>query len=144
MPAGSYFINGGRSRQVNEADLLDAVQSGHLDGAALDVFAVEPLPEAHPLWAEDRISIWPHVAAQTNPDTAADQVSRAIQAVLDGGVPDHVVNKAREVNERPQPASVYTQSWSAIPLPHRLLAGRVVQINSRPSHQYGPSSPPGL
>ena len=95
MPAGSYFINGGRGRQVNETDLLDAVQSGHLDGAALDVFAVEPLPEAHPFWAEDRISIWPHVAAQTNPDTAADQVSRAIQAVLDGGVPDHVVNKAR-------------------------------------------------
>ena len=95
MPAGSYFINGGRGRQVNEDDLLEAVRSGHLEGAALDVFAVEPLPEAHPFWAEDRISVWPHVAAQTNPDTAADQVSRAIRTVLDGGVPDNVIDKDR-------------------------------------------------
>ena len=93
MPAGSYFINGGRGRQVNEDDLLAAIRSGHLDGAALDVFVNEPLPQTHPFWAEDRISIWPHVAAQTNPDTAADQVAHAIQAVLSGRQPDHIVDQ---------------------------------------------------
>lgn len=93
MPAGSYFINGGRGRQVNEDDLLAAVRSGHLDGAALDVFVNEPLPQSHPFWTEDRISVWPHVAAQTNPDTAADQVAQAIRAVLNGDSPDHRVDK---------------------------------------------------
>ena len=92
MPAGSYFINGGRGRHVKEDDLLNAVRSGQLAGAALDVFVEEPLPEAHPFWSEPRISIWPHVAAQTNPDTAADQVAQAISQVLAGGQPDHIVD----------------------------------------------------
>lgn len=95
MPAGSYFINGGRGRQVVEKDLLDAIQSGHLEGAALDVFTKEPLPDTHPFWAEPRISVWPHVAAQTNPDTAADQVAGAIQTVLTGGQPEHAIDKNR-------------------------------------------------
>ena len=95
MPAGSYFINGGRGRHVVEDDLLAAVRSGHLDGAALDVFVREPLPEPHPFWAEPRISIWPHVAAQTNPDTAADQVARAVQAVMSGQMPENTVDKNR-------------------------------------------------
>ena len=92
MPAGSYFINGGRGRHVQEDDLLNAVRSGQLAGAALDVFVEEPLPETHLFWSEPRISIWPHVAAQTNPDTAADQVATAISTVLAGGQPEHVVD----------------------------------------------------
>jgi len=95
MPAGSYFINAGRGRQVQEDDLLNAVCSGQLAGAALDVFVEEPLPEAHPFWSEPRISIWPHVAAQTNPDTAADQVAQAISAVLAGRQPGHIVDQNR-------------------------------------------------
>ena len=75
-----------------EDDLLNAVRSGQLAGAALDVFVEEPLPETHLFWSEPRISIWPHVAAQTNPDTAADQVAQAISKVLAGGQPDHVVD----------------------------------------------------
>ena len=95
MPAGSYFINGGRGRHVQEDELMNAVRSGQLAGAALDVFVEEPLPEAHPFWSEPRISIWPHVAAQTNPDTAADQVSQAISIVLAGGQPNYIVNRKR-------------------------------------------------
>jgi glyoxylate/hydroxypyruvate reductase A len=49
-------------------------------GACLDVFVEEPLPPQHPFWDEPAITIWPHVAAQTNPDTAADQVAAAIVA----------------------------------------------------------------
>ena len=95
MPAGSYFINAGRGHQVEEDALLNAVRSGHLSGAALDVFVEEPLPDTHPFWTETRIAIWPHVAAQTNPDTAADQVAQAISTVLAGGQPEHIVDKVR-------------------------------------------------
>ena len=95
MPAGSLFINGGRGKQVVEADLLAAIQSGHLGGAALDVFAVEPLPSSHPFWDEPKITLWPHVAAQTNPKTAAKQVAAAITAVLAGKVPDNRVDPER-------------------------------------------------
>ena len=95
MPAGSYFINGGRGQHVKEDDLLRAVRSGHLAGAALDVFVQEPLPDTHPFWSEPRISIWPHVAAQTNPDTAADQVALAISTVLAGRQPEHLVDQIR-------------------------------------------------
>ena len=93
MQKGAYFVNGGRGRQVNEADLLDAVHNGQLSGAALDVFATEPLPVDHPFWAEDKITIWPHVAAQTNPNTAAQQVSDAILKSLKGEPPLNQVNR---------------------------------------------------
>ena len=95
MPAGSYFINAGRGRQVQENDLLNAIRSGQLAGAALDVFVEEPLPEGHPFWTEPRISIWPHVAAQTNPDSAADQVAQAITTVLAGEMPYNIVEQNR-------------------------------------------------
>jgi len=95
MPKGAYFINAGRGRQVVEADLLAAIQSHHLAGACLDVFVTEPLPDKHPFWDEPAITIWPHVAAQTNPDTAADQVARAIQSVINGQKPDNLVDKKR-------------------------------------------------
>ena len=80
MKQGAYFINGGRGKQVVEPDLLASIRSGHLAGACLDVFVEEPLPPQHPFWDEPAITIWPHVAAQTNPDTAADQVAAAIVA----------------------------------------------------------------
>ena len=80
MKQGAYFINGGRGKQVVEPDLLAAIRSGHLAGACLDVFVEEPLPPQHPFWEEPAITIWPHVAAQTNPDTAGDQVAAAIMA----------------------------------------------------------------
>lgn len=95
MKKGAYFINGGRGKQVVEADLLTAIRAGHLDGACLDVFAEEPLPPQHPFWQEPAITIWPHVAAQTNPDTAADQVAAAIRAAATGAPLSNLVDKSR-------------------------------------------------
>ena len=95
MPRGAYFINGGRGAQVDEAALLQAIVSGHIAGATLDVFEHEPLPNNHPFWDESRITIWPHVAAQTNPETAAQQVADAIMAVRAGHVPANLVDRQR-------------------------------------------------
>ena len=95
MPRGAYFINGGRGAQVDEAALLQAIVSGHIAGATLDVFEHEPLPDSHPFWDESRITIWPHVAAQTNPETAAQQVADAIMAMQAGRVPANLVDRQR-------------------------------------------------
>jgi glyoxylate/hydroxypyruvate reductase len=95
MKKGAYFMNGGRGKQVVEADLLAALRVQHLDGACLDVFAEEPLPPHHPFWQEPAITIWPHVAAQTNPDTAADQVAAAIRAAAEGAPLSNLVDKGR-------------------------------------------------
>ena len=60
MKAGSHFINVGRGELVDEPALIEALQSGHLGGAALDVFATEPLPEDSPLWDMSNVIITPH------------------------------------------------------------------------------------
>ena len=57
---GAYFANVGRGKVVQEAALVEALQGGHLSGAALDVFEVEPLPEESPLWGMDNVIISAH------------------------------------------------------------------------------------
>jgi len=57
---GAYFANVGRGSVVDEAALAEALQSGHLSGAALDVFEVEPLPEESPLWGFDNVIVSAH------------------------------------------------------------------------------------
>lgn len=63
MKPGAYFINVGRGQSVVTADLIEALNSGHLGGAALDVQDPEPLPAGHPLWSARNIVITPHVSA---------------------------------------------------------------------------------
>ena len=60
MKQGAHFINVGRGELVDEDSLIDALTSGHLAGAALDVFATEPLPADSPLWNMDNVIITPH------------------------------------------------------------------------------------
>ena len=62
MREGSYFVNAGRGDLVVSDDLLAALQSGHLAGAALEVTNPEPLPADHPLWAEKNALITPHIS----------------------------------------------------------------------------------
>jgi glyoxylate/hydroxypyruvate reductase len=57
---GAYFVNVGRGTVVDEEALVEALESGHLSGAALDVFEVEPLPERCPLWELPNVIISPH------------------------------------------------------------------------------------
>jgi glyoxylate/hydroxypyruvate reductase A len=92
LAKGAFVINGGRGQQLVEDDLLTALEAGQLAGAALDVFAHEPLPKDHPFWTHPKITVWPHVAAQTNPNTAASQVAAAITAIMAGKMPENRVD----------------------------------------------------
>lgn len=71
LPRGAGLVNAGRGGHLVEADLIPALDSGQLSAAVLDVFREEPLPPEHPFWAHPRIVVTPHVAAETNPETAA-------------------------------------------------------------------------
>jgi len=65
MKRGARFINVGRGQLVVEADLLDALRSGRLGGAALDVFREEPLADDSPLWQAPGMLVSPHMSADT-------------------------------------------------------------------------------
>ena len=95
LARGAFVINGGRGPQLVESDLLDAINSGQIAGAALDVFTIEPLPDQHPFWTHPKVTVWPHVAAQTNPNTAAIQVAAAIAAIMNGREPENRVDWQR-------------------------------------------------
>ena len=62
LPEGAYIVNVGRGSAIDEDALADALESGHIAGAALDVFQKEPLPEGHRLWKTKNLLITPHVA----------------------------------------------------------------------------------
>jgi len=67
LPDGAYFINIGRSNVVDDSALIEALESGKLSGAALDVFDEEPVPADSPLWQAPGLSITAHIAAISHP-----------------------------------------------------------------------------
>jgi phosphoglycerate dehydrogenase-like enzyme len=66
LPQGAHLINVARGEVVDEPALVAALQSGHLGGAFLDVFAHEPLPPDSPLWAMPQVMITPHAAGHSD------------------------------------------------------------------------------
>jgi glyoxylate/hydroxypyruvate reductase A len=71
LPRGAALVNAARGAHLVEEDLLAALASGQISAAVLDVFREEPLPADHPFWHHPRVIVTPHVAAFTNPATAA-------------------------------------------------------------------------
>jgi phosphoglycerate dehydrogenase-like enzyme len=70
MKRGSFFIAVSRGTLFDNAALADALASGHLAGAGLDVTEPEPLPAGHPLWKQQNIVITPHVAGRSDGESA--------------------------------------------------------------------------
>ncbi|MBC8056714.1 MAG: glyoxylate/hydroxypyruvate reductase A, partial [Rhizobiales bacterium] len=95
MPRGSYLINIARGAHVVEPDLIDAVRSGHLAGAALDVQCNEPMAADDPLWRVPGITITPHIAAQSSPETIAAQFVAGLRCVERGEAPPQQVDRVR-------------------------------------------------
>ena len=77
MKPGSYLINASRGGLVDEPALVEALASGHLAGAALDVFEVEPLPAGSPLRDFENVILGAHNASNTEEAVAARQRARA-------------------------------------------------------------------
>jgi len=92
LPAGAVLINAGRGSLIKDADLIQALQSGHMAGAALDVFKTEPLAANHPYWDMDTVFITPHIASLTTADSAVQDMASSIRTLESGGLPDHVVD----------------------------------------------------
>ena len=95
MRRGAALVNLARGAHVVEADLLDALASGRLGHAVLDVFANEPLPADQPFWSHPRITVLPHVAALTDPRSAAVIVARNVVALREGRTPENLVDRSR-------------------------------------------------
>ncbi len=93
LQPGGYVINVARGAHLVEEDLIPLIDSGHLAGAALDVFRQEPLPAGHPFWRHPKITMTPHTAARTLRDESVAQIAQKIQRLERGepiaGVVDH-------------------------------------------------------
>lgn len=95
LPKNAAFINAARGGHVVEADLLAALDSGHLSGATLDVFAIEPLPADSRFWVHPRVVVTPHVASLTDAASAARRMADSIRRVRQGLPPHDLVDLAR-------------------------------------------------
>lgn len=79
LPPGAVVINPGRGALIDDAALIAALDAGRLGHATLDAFRVEPLPPAHPFWSHPGVTVTPHVASATRPDSAAGVVAENIR-----------------------------------------------------------------
>jgi D-3-phosphoglycerate dehydrogenase len=107
MKQGALLINVARGPVVVEADLIAALATGHLGGAALDVFSTQPLAADHPLLGFDNVILTPHLAGIT--DEAMERMGTVVAEetirVLAGKLPVNLVN--------PEAVSSYRQRFPA-------------------------------
>lgn len=97
MSGSARLINIARGQILEEESLLDALDAGRLAGAALDVFATEPLPEDHPLWAHPKVIVSPHMSADFIGWRRAltDLFAENLRRWLEGHELENVVDKRR-------------------------------------------------
>lgn len=95
LPRGAFLINVARGGHLVEEDLIPLLDSGQLAGATLDVFRTEPLPATHPFWDHPAITLLPHAAALTQPETAAAIIADNIRRHRAGQGLLHLVERDR-------------------------------------------------
>jgi len=92
---GASLIHVGRGPQLVASDLLDALASGQLREAVLDVTDPEPLPASHPFWTHPQIRVTPHIASMTQPLSAAEAVIENLRRFTAGEPMIGLVDRAR-------------------------------------------------
>ena len=93
LPDGAALINCGRGEHMVNLDVLEALDSGKLSGALLDVFPVEPLPQEDPLWQHPQVVITPHMASIAQTEVIARQLLDNIQRLRQALPLKNLVNK---------------------------------------------------
>ena len=91
---GMILVNTSRGRVIEEEAFIDALQTGRIEGAALDVFTNEPLPPGHPLAKMDNVVLSPHLGALSREagDRLSDSVVRQVREILEGRTPEGLIN----------------------------------------------------
>lgn len=94
LPEGAMIVNPGRGPLIDDDALIAALDRGHVAHATLDVFRQEPLPPEHPFWAHPRVTVTPHIASETRPDTASQVIADNIRRGEAGAPLLHLVDPA--------------------------------------------------
>lgn len=79
LPEGAVILNPGRGALIDDDALLAALDRGQIGHATLDVFRTEPLPQDHPFWSHPRVTVTPHIAADTRAPSAARVIAENIR-----------------------------------------------------------------
>jgi glyoxylate/hydroxypyruvate reductase len=95
MRSSAWLINIGRGAVVDEPALEEALRSGRIAGAVLDVFGTEPLPPEHPLWAFDNVVVTPHIAGPSTVEEIAPVFNDNLARWLGRRPLRHVVDRRR-------------------------------------------------
>jgi glyoxylate/hydroxypyruvate reductase A len=95
LPPGATVINVGRGGHLVQDDLLRALDDGKVGHAILDVCDPEPLPAGHPFWTHPRVTLTPHIASMTQPETAVEVVFDNIRRHHEGLPLIGLVDRAR-------------------------------------------------
>lgn len=94
MARGGVILNPGRGPLIDDDALLRALDSGQIGHATLDVFRQEPLPEDHPYWHHPNVTVTPHIAATTRPETASRAVARSVREFETGAPVANIVDRS--------------------------------------------------
>ncbi len=95
MPLDACLVNAARGELIDHAALLEALHAELLRHATMDVFDVEPLPPNDPYWTEPRVTVTPHIASVTRPETASRAIVEQIARRERGEPFLHVVDRGR-------------------------------------------------
>ena len=95
LPQGAVILNPGRGALIDDDALLEALDAGRIGHATLDVFRIEPLPQDHAFWAHPRVTVTPHIAADTRTTSAARVLAENIRRGEAGEPFLHLVDRAR-------------------------------------------------
>lgn len=95
LPRGAVILNPGRGHLIVDQALLAALDAGQIGHATLDVFRNEPLPPDHPFWTHPQVTVTPHIAAETRPNSGSRVVAENVARCESGHPLLHLVDRTR-------------------------------------------------